>query len=421
MKRPWKLAALAGGILLEEAKRKLALQSTHLTRLNQVREMVTELSRLKGSAMKLGQLLALEAVDFLPPEAMVILDRLQNQADFLPFDQIQKVLQSELGERLHRFESIDETPIAAASLGQVHRARLDGRDVVLKIQYPDAAKNLESDLKLVGGIAERLLPLLIKADFDVRHWMSTVREGFIDELNYPREAHWGEFYHQHYLGHPHICAPRVERSLCTERVLVSEFASGRSISHFTGASALSLQSRELVSNLMMQVFTREFCEMGAVQSDPNLGNFLWDEARSQLVLLDFGATREFTPEFRRSYCQFITAALDGDLDRVLRRASEIGVFSEREGEEARSIFIRMIERSVDPFRSERFNFGSADYADELRKLGLQLIGRLQYTPPPRELFFVQRKLGGVFQILRRLESQVDLRPHLEPFRRCANG
>ncbi len=419
MKRAWKLASLAGGLLVEEAKRKFAFQQTSLTRLNQVRALVVELSRLKGSAMKLGQLLALEAVDFLPPEAMAILDRLQNQADFLPFDQVNAVLRAELWSHVHRFESIDEIPIAAASLGQVHRARFEGNEVVLKVQYPEASKNLDSDLKLVGGIAERLLPLLVKTDFDAREWMATVREGFLDELNYSREAHWNEVFHRYYLGHPHISAPRVYRELCTSRVLVSEYASGRSISSFTGASELPASSRELISNLMMEVFTREFCEIGAVQSDPNLGNFLWNENKSQLVLLDFGATREFSPAFRRNYSRFIVAALDQDTPRMLRLAQEIGVFSELESDEARSIFVAMIERSVEPFRTAHFDFSSATYADDLRKLGFLLIGKLKHTPPPKDLFFVQRKLGGVFQILRRLGARIDLQPHLEPFRKCA--
>ena len=416
-KRSIRLAAMAGGLLKEEAKRLATGREVGLARLQQARILVEELGRLKGTAMKFGQMLALEGRDFFPPEVTAILEKLQNQASSLDERDVRMILARELGDRERALEDFSPAPIAAASIGQVHRARYRGEEIVLKVQYPGVETTIDSDLKILRVFVERVTPLFLNTKTDYSDVFTELGEMFRNETHYLREAEMTRRYGEHARSLPGVRVPRVIDEISTDRVLALSFERGESLSTLLRENRLSATDRAYYADLFLRVYLTELSEWGLVQTDPNLGNFLIDVGARELVLLDFGAAREYPEGFRRAYGRLVLAAAAGRRDDVLSGAETLGLIDPRESTEARDAFFHLIDESMRPFRQTSFDFREDPYAEKMRELGIALIRSLRFTTPPRDLLFLHRKLGGIFQILRRLEVSMDLRPHLETFRR----
>ncbi|MBC7385866.1 MAG: AarF/ABC1/UbiB kinase family protein [Cryobacterium sp.] len=421
--RTLSIASMTGGMLKQEAKRLIGNVQPHLVRLEQARILVEELGRLKGAAMKLGQILALEARDFLPPEVVAILEKLQNQSTFMDADEVRKILGRELGPLFGtdsaKLKALSEKPIAAASIGQVHRAEFEGAPVAVKIQYPGIQDTIDSDLKIFRSLVERLTPLLVGHKTDYSGLFEEMREVFINETSYLFEAEMTEKVRGLVHDLPNVRVPRVYTEVSTDFVLVTSFESGMTLSEALRSGRLTPELRIHYADLFLRVYMMELCEWGLVQTDPNLGNFLLDLESRELVLLDFGAVRTYSPEFRNQYSRLIIAAVERRKADCLAMAAALGVLDSRESESTKDTFYHLIDESIEPFRAESFDFSKSHYAEKLRDKGAEFIKSVRFTPPPKDLVFLHRKLGGIFQILRRLEVSLDLRPYLQPHRRAA--
>src|SRR6186997_1473935 len=210
----------------EEGKDK-ALERRHLEAAEQI---VAALGTMKGAAMKLGQVMSFLDVGLVPEEYREEFQRklgeLRDAAPKVRFDDMRKVIESDLGESLKdAFDAFDEDPIAAASIGQVYRARLhDGRDVAVKVQYPGVAQAVRADLQNLGlimRVAKRMAP-----GMDVKAMTREIRERLTDELDYEHEAQNHRTFARTWSGHPFIYVPPVVTRLCAEHVLVTEWVDG---------------------------------------------------------------------------------------------------------------------------------------------------------------------------------------------------
>src|SRR3954470_22517677 len=195
-----------------------------------VRELVDQLSRMRGAAMKVGQLFSMIELDGLPEaqrdELQARLATLRDDVPPVPFARLEKLMRKELGVPLNRvFAEFDERAFAAASIGQVHRATtLDGDDVVVKVQYPGVAEAVDSDLRsasLLVPLIRRLAPSL-----DAKGLLAELRDRVGDELDYELEAQHQRRVERLFRGHPFILVPRVRTALSTRRVLVSDYVEG---------------------------------------------------------------------------------------------------------------------------------------------------------------------------------------------------
>src|ERR1700754_198807 len=195
-----------------------------------VRELVDQLSRMRGAAMKVGQLFSMIELDALPEaqrdELQAKLATLRDDVPPVPFPRLEKLMRKELGAPLDRvFAEFDERAFAAASIGQVHRATtLDGDEVVVKVQYPGVAEAVESDLRS----ASLLLPLIkrLAPSLDAKALLAELRDRIGEELDYELEAQHQRRVERLFRGHPFIRVPRVRTDLSTRRVLVSEYVEG---------------------------------------------------------------------------------------------------------------------------------------------------------------------------------------------------
>ena len=413
---------LAGGVasgMLGEGARRLArgerprMRDLVLTPGN-VGRLADRLSHLRGAAMKLGQMISMDAGDLLPPELAAILGQLRSQAHRMPPEQLRRVLDSEWGpDWRRRFARFNATPIAAASIGQVHRATLpDGRELAIKVQYPGVRESIDSDvdnvatLLRVSGVLPRALalaPLLTGAKRQLH-----------EEADYEREAAQMTRFADWLDGHADYVVPRPLPELTTARVLAMDFIDGIPIEALADAPQ---EQRDAAMRDLMALVLREMFEFGAMQTDPNFANYRFQPDAGRLVLLDFGAARDVDPATAQGYRSLLSAGLSGDRDAVREAARAAGFLGEAAVARHRPLVDRMIDIVVTEMsRPGPFDFGDRGFVEVLREQGMEMAAdRSTWHIPPVETLFVQRKVSGTALLAARLEARVDVRELVRPY------
>ncbi len=407
--RGTKLMGLASRLAMDELGSRLKTWEDEKKklegRLEMARDVVQTLSHLKGASMKLGQLISLDLGEYVPPEIMKVIEQLQNQSTFLPYEQIEKILEEELKEKLSSFEKIQPRPIAAASIGQVHKARLNGKDVVIKIQYPGVSESIPSDLKLLKLIVKQLTFFQGK-DVDFSAFFLEVEEVLRKEADYDHELKMHTLYRKLFLDSPYV-VPEVFSEYSTNKVLTQEFIQGLSFSEWL-ETAPSQSEKDRLSNLFLTLYMEELFHFGVVQTDPNPGNFLITP-KNEIALLDFGAAKEYSEEFVEGYRQVLVAAYKNDRALLLSESERLGFIDARENKEVKEIYLRMVDVLAAPFRVNKpFDFTDKSFLQESRDLSWALSRKCRYSPPPKDLLFLHRKLVGMFVFIKKLDSKIIL-------------
>jgi aarF domain-containing kinase len=384
-------------------------KSMEASRLKQAQAIVESLSQLKGAAMKVGQLLSIDAGDYFPPEAIEVLSRLQAQAEPVPFRQLEPVLIEDLGlERFRDFKNLNRAPVASASIGQVHRAELQGESVALKIQYPGVAESIDADVNIVRKLGQTLAQLSGRQEIELAPVFEELRRVLHQEADYRIELQALADYRRHADGLDGIRVPLAIESHSGRRVLTMSWENGVSLDDWM-RSKPPLARRERLARAMLDLFCREFFLWGLVQTDPNFANFLISQ-RDELVLLDFGATLRYDEDFRQDYTRFLRTMGGLDREAIWAEGIRFGLLDEREGTEARENFYQLMCCSVEPFFVSRqpFAFEDIDYARRTREAGQKFAMSLKYSAPPHHILFLHRKLGGLFNFVKRLDVRLDL-------------
>jgi aarF domain-containing kinase len=380
-------------------------------KLKQAQSLVDTLGDLKGAAMKAGQLLSLEASDLLPPEVVEILRQLHDSAPAMSFAQVEKILRRELGEAgFARLSAISPEPVAAASIGQVHSAFVDGRKVAIKVQYPGVASSIDTDLDMLKKFAAGLLTIQGKA-IPLDELFEELKRGLKGEVDYRRELESLQAYREAFAGDARYYVPAPLPELCSGHVLTLEFVEGIKLGQWL-KQGLSEEDRKDFASVVIGLLVKEFYETGLVQTDPNYGNFLYRPAQRQIVLLDFGATHTYQKQFRRDYRRLLQAAYAGDDAEVLVRAEKLFSLDPREKPATRAMFLELMRLSIRMFQEayQPVRFDDDEYIDELRRITLEFVKSVEFSPPPKDLVFLNRKLGGMFHLLKDAHCEVDLHP-----------
>jgi len=380
------------------------------------RRLAERLAHLRGAAMKLGQLLSLEGEDFLPPEFARALAMLRSGAHAMPPAQLRQTLGREYGRGWERrFARFDFAPIAAASIGQVHRARAaDGRELAIKIQYPGIARSIDSDVDNVAALLR--LAKLLPIGLDVSGLAAEAKRQLRQEADYALEARFLVRYRALVADAPDLVVPRVHADLSTRRVLAMDYADGRPLETL-GEDGAPRAERDRAGRLLERLLFRELFEFRLMQTDPNFANYLYDPAGRRIVLLDFGSAREFSPAFVASYREVCRAVLAGDRAGVRRGATAIGYLQPGDPAPRVRAVVDVIMLVCEPLRHRgRYDFAASDLPARARDLGIDLLFRrgLLRAPPP-ETLFLHRKLIGSYQLCARVGARVDVNALIKPF------
>lgn len=270
----------------------------------------TALKKMGPTYVKFGQLLSTRP-DIVPREYIAELESLQDHVEPFSFADVEKTIEEELGGRLSKlFETFDSTPIAAASLGQVHRATLrDGREVVVKVQRPNIREQVRKDLEVFAEIAETLeAHTELGRKMNLAGTIEQVRMTLLNELNYLQEARNMELLRQNLRPFPQIFIPGVIHDLSSPRVLTTELVKGKKVSKLTPLALIESNYAEL-AGVVTRAYLKQICVDGFWHSDPHPGNVFVREidGEPQVVLLDFGMVSRISREFQDEVIKLLLA------------------------------------------------------------------------------------------------------------------
>jgi predicted unusual protein kinase regulating ubiquinone biosynthesis (AarF/ABC1/UbiB family) len=321
------LGTQAANLTRDEKGRQAALERRHVEAAEQI---VTALGTMKGAAMKMGQVLSFLDVGLVPEpyrdEFQRKLGELRDAAPNVRFSDMRKVIESELGEDLSDvFAEFDEEPIAAASIGQVYRARLpDGREVAVKVQYPGVAQAVRADMQNLGMILR--LMKQIAPGLDVKATAEEVRDRIGDELDYELEAQNQRSLARIFRGHPFIVVPDVVTSLSREKVIVTEFVRGAG---FDAIKEYDQATRDRVGEIVFRFFFGCMYRHHQFSGDPHPGNFMLRDD-GKVAFLDFGLFKVMPKELIELELECQRAGHEGDGERLHEIWSETGFLTNPE-------------------------------------------------------------------------------------------
>lgn len=402
---------LAGGMLAEGARRlgqgerpkarDLLLTPGNLTR------VADRLAHLRGAAMKLGQMISLDAGEFLPTELTDILARLRSNAYHMPPPQLAGVLAQEWGKDWRRrFRRFQAHPIAAASIGQVHRAEThDGRLLAIKVQYPGVADSIEADVDNVASLLR--LSGLLPRELDIAPLLEEAKAQLAREADYQREGEQMERFRLALAADPNFAVPKLDREFSTRRVLAMTFLDSRPIELLEEAPQ---EERDLQVERLVRLVLRELFEFGTMQTDPNFANYRV-MADGRLALLDFGAAQDIGELVRAGYRRLLTAGLERDHTALRSAAVDAGFLGPAVAERHPEALGRIIDIILaELHRPGPFDFGDRAFLATVREEGLKIAAdKASWHLPPAELLFVQRKVSGTALLAARLKARVDVR------------
>ncbi|WP_245162389.1 AarF/ABC1/UbiB kinase family protein [Brevundimonas sp. AJA228-03] len=411
-------SGVAGGMLAEGARqfsqgKRPTVGDLLLTPANAVR-VTEQLAQLRGAAMKVGQLISMDAGEMLPPELSDILSRLRADARPMPQVQLKAALNRRWGRGWEaRFQRFDFDPVAAASIGQVHRALTrEGEDLAVKVQYPGVRNSIDSDVDNVATLLR--VSGLLPRELDVTPLLGEAKRQLHEEADYEREGQHLARFGALLADHPDVVVPALHAGLTRPDVLAMTYLSGDPVEDLIAAPQAQ---RDQVATVLMQLLLRELFEFGLMQTDPNFANYRHEATTGRIVLLDFGATREIRPEVAEGYRIFLKAALDDDRDGAIEAARRIGFFDDRALSKDRAGLEAMFDLAMAPFRAPGpFDFGDTAVVGQLRTRGMTFAeDRAVWHIPPIDTLFIQRKLGGIYLLAARLKARVDVRAILQPW------
>lgn len=369
-----------------------------------VTRVADQLAKMRGAAMKIGQLVSMDTGDMLPPELAQIMARLRDDAHFMPPAQLKKVL----GVQWHAgwlrdFARFDVRPIAAASIGQVHRAQLrDGRDMAIKVQYPGVARSIDSDVANVGALIK--MSGMLPKGFSLGPYLDEAARQLHEETDYLREAECLNRFRDLLVGTDGFKLPEVYSDWSTDCILAMSFVAGRPIEE---AETADQEQRDLIMQRLIDLTLRELFDFRLMQSDPNFANYQYDPDTGAIILLDFGATRKLSDNISKLYKAMFNAGLGGDRKMVEELCVTLGFIDENTSKKHLAQVFELVHMAFDGLRVPVFDFGDMTLTREMQIKG-EALARDGFIPPvvPMEVLYLQRKFAGMFLLGARLRAKL---------------
>ncbi|QRN96278.1 AarF/ABC1/UbiB kinase family protein [Archangium violaceum] len=400
------LSAQLGADVLKSGAKRLVGQEPELLSRAAAEKLVTTLGELKGAAMKLGQVVSMDT-EFLSPEVRQVIARLQNEAPPMPYEVVARVLREELGDSPEAlFREFDKTPLAAASLGQVHRAVLqDGRPVAVKVQYPGIAATLSGDMDNLGLVVNTLSKASRLTDGTA--YFQELREEMLLETDYLREAGLCTAFARGVARLPELEVPAVISERTTRRVLTLELLQGRTLKDWV-VSEPSAEERFRVARQLILAIYGPFFTVGEMHADPHPGNFMVLED-GRLGLLDFGSIKRFSPHFVDANRRMFLHAVRLESMDVMGLSREVGFTSELPDAEASELIQEVLHIAGRPMRATSYDYATCSITRDMKLHFARNAARFLKIRPPAEAVMFFRSTGGLAQNLRLIGARGDFR------------
>ena len=398
----------------------------------EARRFARQLGELKGSYVKIGQLLALLGEHFLPAPLTQALHELEAQTQPVAWPEMQSVYRTGMGSRYCELE-IEPAALAAASLAQVHRARVvsTGESVVVKGQYPDLVALLDEDFDTVVKMLRLARWIPGSRDFD--SWLATLHTQLLAEVDYPRELRVAQMMAEGLAQHEALQSapvtlrvPRFWAELCSTSVLTMEYVEGHRAAS-PEVAALPQSARNELGKAMLQLFFAEVFDLGLVQTDPNFGNYLINEDGSELTLLDFGSVFELDNTVRTALCDTIIAGLTSDETCLEQALVALGCLKPDAGEGAKDTFKAFIRNLLEPLRPPEslppehlnaeglYRWGHSELINRTGQQVARSLTNREFAIPSGDFAMVARKLTGVFTFIAVLNAEFNGHDIVKPY------
>lgn len=368
-------------------------------------KVFTDFTKLRGTALKLAQTMSLDQ-SFLPEEFTDIMAKAQYSVPPINKALIRSILKRELGDTPeYLFASFNEQALAAASIGQVHRATLkDGRDVVVKVQYPGVRDSIDSDLALARSLFKRI----IKKGSDIDPYFAEVRNTLLMETDYIHEGQEMERFHERFSSE-NMITPRWIRDYSTSRVLTMTYIEGEHLNDFLLRNP-SQEERDHFGQLLWDFFHDQIHENREIHADTHPGNFLFTPD-GRLGVLDFGCVKVFPEEFFRHYLALLPTHMEKDEKKILELYRWLGVVT---GDPTLDEYERKyLEFSmkygyafVEPYETDIFDFGNPEYIQKLKEYTRD--APFSNEPRGNENFIYSTRVHiGLYHMLMKMKARVN--------------
>ena len=407
----------------KELKRKKSLGE-------QAEYLVHEMGKLKGSIVKIGQMMALYGEHFLPEEVTRAFHQLNDNTIALEWNTIEKHIKEQLGEKRFNDLVIDHEPLGAASLAQVHRARRksDSTELVLKVQYPGVADAIDSDLSLVAQMMR--LARVVPQTREFEEWLEEVRSMMHREVNYPQELETTRLFREHLKNDNRYIVPKVYPDYSTPRILAMTYEYGVPINS-NAIMTLSQERRNKLAEASLEICCREVFEWGEMQTDPNFGNYLvrlgnGDDIPDKIILLDFGAVRDFPEDLLQLARKLTKASVLRNKPAMLDAMQGFGFFDNMPLEVKEGI-ADLFFLAVEPFSDlsdappemvtadGRYIWAKSNLHTRVLKQATKSAANREFSVPPKELMFISRKFIGAYTFMTVIDAKIYAYDIIEPF------
>lgn len=387
----------------EEKKKNLQSQNAN--------DMYKEFAKLRGTALKIAQSLSMDTSGILSDEFIDVMTQSQYRVPPISKALIRTIVKNELGDYPEKlFKSFDMEAIAAASIGQVHKATLkDGRRAAIKIQYPNIRDTIQSDLSMAKVLFKRMMH-----GRNIDQYFQEVKERLLEETDYIHEGKEIEFFAEKYTSDKFI-TPRWIPELSTEKVLTMTYIDGQHLDAFLKTDP-SQEDRNLYGQLLWDFFHIQINESHTIHADAHPGNFMFTPDK-KLAILDFGCVKTFPADFFYDYMYSLPAHIKGDTEELHRLYRQLEMLDltkrdKKKEQEYFNFFKNFGNAFIEPYRSDTFDFSDPEFKRNLNYY-VKKATTFDEQVGSKHFVYASRVHMGLYNMLMQLKAVVNTRKSLQ--------